>query len=412
MRIAFLTQSYPPMISGAAIAVKQLANEMAKHGHHVLVIAASDRKQPYVSMEYNLSVIRLKSIRNPMRVGQRLLVYPRTSVLKALHEFKPDIIHGHEPLLCWIGFEYARQMNVPTTLTMHMLPWFVTGYLPKPGVLQRLTEQTVWLYVRIFANNFTSIITTTKTASMTVSKTAGIRTETIPCGIDTRMFHPSLFRESEIAARGRLNLPPDVPILLHVGRLDPEKNVDRILQAAALTMRESNAHLLIVGDGREKTALMKLSQSLGIADRTHFSGYLTAREGLPDIYRIAALFVMASEVESQGLVLLEAAASGLPLVAVDATSIAEIVYNGVNGYLVHPGDLHALGTAMTNLLNDPEKARQMGRESRKLAKYYDIQSVQKMHEGLYDRLVRQRDAGKPYPSSSWKRVKSWMGFSD
>jgi hypothetical protein len=67
---------------------------------------------------------------------------------------------------------------------------------------------------------------------------------------------------------------------------------------------------------------------------------------------------------------------------------------------------------MTNLLNDPQKAAQMGRESRKLAHYYDIQIVQKMHEELYNKLVKQRETVKRYPSFSWRRVKSWMGFSD
>jgi len=411
MRIAYLTQSYPPMISGAAIAVEQLAKEMAGRGHQVLVIAASDRGQLYYSLQKNLTVLRLQSSHNPMRVGQRFLLYPRFAVMKALHEFKPEIIHGHEPLLCWIGFEYARLRNIPTTLTMHMLPWFVAGYLPDRATLRRLAEQASWMYFRILAGNFTSIITTTKTASTTISNVTGIHSETIPCGIDTRTFHPPLSSDFETATRTRLNLPSNVPLILHVGRLDLEKNVDRILQAAASAMRHSNAHLLIVGDGREKSALMKLSQSLGIADRTHFSGYLSAKEGLPDIYRMANLFVLASEVESQGLVLLEAAASGLPLVAVDATSIPELVHDGVNGYLSKPGDVRSLAAAMEKLLRDPNKARQMGRESHTLAKQYDIQKVREMHEQFYDKLIKQQKAGNRDQLSSWKRVKAWMGFS-
>jgi glycosyltransferase involved in cell wall biosynthesis len=187
--------------------------------------------------------------------------------------------------------------------------------------------------------------------------------------------------------------------------------VDRILQAAALTMRQSDAHLLIVGDGREKSALMKLSQSLGIADRTHFSGYLSAKDGLPDIYRMANLFVMASEIESQGLVLLEAAASGLPLVAVDATSMHEIVQHSVNGYLSKRGDIPSLANAMTTILNNPETAQQMGIESHTLSAKYDIRNVQNMHEQLYEKLIKQHKAGKR-TRSSWKRVKAWMGFSE
>ena len=410
MRIAYLTQSYPPMISGASIVAEQLAKEMAECGHQVLVIAASDRGQPYFSLQKNLTVLRLRSTHNPLRVGQRFILYPRSEVMKALDEFKPEIIHGHEPLICWVGFEYARRMNIPTTLTMHMLPWFVAGYLPDWIGLRKIAEQVTWAYFRIVAKNLDTIITTTQTASTTISNVTGIHPETIPCGIDTRIFHPPLSSDLETATRARPNLPSNVPFILHVGRLDPEKNVDRILQAAALTMYQSNAHLLIVGDGREKSALMKLSHSLGIADRTHFPGYLSVKDGLPEIYRMATLFVMASEIESQGVVLLEAAASGLPLVAVEATSIPEIVHDGVNGYLSKPGDILALGTAMTKLLNDPGTAKQMGRESHRLAKNYDIQKVQKMHEQFYDKLIKQQKAGHRNQLSSWKRVKVWMGF--
>jgi glycosyltransferase involved in cell wall biosynthesis len=411
MRIVYLSQSYHPMISGAAIVAEQLAKEMAERGHQILVIAASDREQPYLSLQKNLTILRLKSIRNPMRVGQRFLIYPRSAVMTALHKFKPDIIHGHEPLLCWIGFAYARQMNISTTLTMHMLPWFVAGYLPRQSLLHRVAERASWMYFRIFARNFTSIITTTKTASETIFKKTGMHHDMISCGIDMRMFHPPLSPDVEPATRTRLNLPSNIPVILHVGRLDPEKNVDRILQAAALTMRQSEAHLLIVGDGREKSSLMKLSHTLGITDRTHFSGYLSAKDGLPDIYRMANLFVMASEIESQGLVLLEAAASGLPLVAVDATSIHEIVHEGVNGYLAKPGDVHSLANAMTTLLNNPETAQQMGRESYTLAKQYDLQTVCELHEQLYDKLIKGYKAETRTPASSWKRVKTWMGFS-
>ena len=84
MRIAYLTQAYPPMVSGAAISVQQLAETMAGHGHQVLVIAASDRKYPYNLYGNNLTIMRLNSFHNPMRVGQRILLYPRQTILRAL----------------------------------------------------------------------------------------------------------------------------------------------------------------------------------------------------------------------------------------------------------------------------------------------------------------------------------------
>ena len=411
MRIAYISQSYPPMISGAAIVVEQLAKGMAKRGHQVLVIAASDKNHPYTSTQNNLTVLRLRSMYHPMRVRQRFLLYPRSTVMKALEKFQPDVIHSHEPILCWVGFEYAQRYQIPTTLTIHMLPWFVTAYLTDRTGLEKKVEKAGWMYLDLLARKSTSVITTTKTVSDIVAGAMGIASETIPCGIDTRLFHPRLTSGwGHNALELCLNLPTDVPIILHVGRLDPEKMVSRVIHAAADVMKNSLAHLLIVGDGREKDSLVRLTESLGIAKRVHFTGYISMKDGLPDVYRMANVFVMASEVESQGLVLLEAAASGLPLAAFEATSIPEIVHHGMNGYLVKSGDVNAMAEAIAKILASPGMAKQMGAESRRLAENYDSQRVQLLHEQYYRKLIKQQALEKRESPSSWKRVKVWMGF--
>src|SRR5512134_3649351 len=114
MRIVYLAQSYPPMISGAAFFARQIAEAMGQRGHQVLVIAASDRGDSYRVKNGCLTVLRLQSIHNPMRVGQRFLLYPRSEVIKALHDFHPDVIHAHEPLqMGLLGLEYSAHTGVP-----------------------------------------------------------------------------------------------------------------------------------------------------------------------------------------------------------------------------------------------------------------------------------------------------------
>ncbi|MDK0575369.1 glycosyltransferase, partial [Clostridium perfringens] len=93
----------------------------------------------------------------------------------------------------------------------------------------------------------------------------------------------------------------------------------------------------------------------GISNRVHFTGFISTKQGLPELYRIARLFITTSEIETQGLVMLEAAASGLPIVAVRATCIPEIVHNGVNGFLAEPGDIEGLGQGISTLLRDGNK---------------------------------------------------------
>ena len=347
------------MISGAAMFARQLAEAMAERGNQVLVITASDEGQPYLLQNENLTVLRLRSYNNPLRVGQRFVFYPRRALLKALREFQPDIIHTHEPLqMGTLGIEYAQESCTPITLTNHQLPGSAVTYLPDRFGIRDMVENTMWKYARWVLPQFTSIIAPTQTTSTFITKKTNVKSYTISNGLDLNLFHPPFGLEEEFATRARLTLPPGVPIMLYVGRLDIEKNVDRVVIASAKILRETNAILLIVGDGSQKSALLKLCASLDIAERVKLTGNISLQDGLPEIYRTANLFVTASEIETQGIVLLEAAASGLPIAAVRATCIPEIVHHGVNGYLAESGDLAALENNLRTLLEDSQKPEQ------------------------------------------------------
>jgi glycosyltransferase involved in cell wall biosynthesis len=291
------------------------------------------------------------------------------------------------------AIRYAGEMNVPTIITIHQLPTTATRHLP--GYLQVVLERLLWGYGRWYSQKFTALITPTETTSRQVGKILGRPVNTISNGIDLQTFHPPLSRTEELATRKKYDLPPDVPILLHVGRLDPDKNVERVIQAAAKVLAGNDAHLLIVGDGLRKPALMKLCESLGMSDRIHFTGFISTEQGLPEIYRMARLFVTASEIETQGLVLLEAAASRLSIVAVRATCIPEIVHDGVNGFLAEPGDVESLGKGMSILLKDESRAIQMGKASLALAQKHDNSFTIEAHEKLYHQLMEQRHAIYP-----------------
>jgi glycosyltransferase involved in cell wall biosynthesis len=376
------------MISGAAHVAQQVARGMAQRGHQVLVIAASDRSNAYCEKNGNLTTLRLASLHNPLRVGQRFLLYPNCEIWKALREFQPDMIHTHEPAqMGIIGARYAKCAQIPIALTVHQLPGYVATYLPR--FCKGYVETLLWMYARHLCRKFTTLITPTQTISNIVTKMTGHHAHTIGFGLDLQTFRPAFSRDEETATRQKWNLPLGVPLLLHVGRLDPDKRVDQVIQAAAQTMHGHDVHLLIVGDGTQKPALINLCNSLGISERVHFPGFISANEGLPEIYRVARLFVTASEIETQGIVLLEAAASGLPLVAVNATCIPEIVHDGINGFLAEPGKISMLASAMSLLLNDQEKTGNLGRASRELAQRQGIHSTIEAHVVLYHQLVRQ-----------------------
>lgn len=384
MRIAYLTQPYPPMISGASIAAEQLAKGMAKRGHDVLVIAASDTGQAYQTREKNLTILRLKSFSNPLRVKQRLLAFPHRTIMKALREFQPDLIHTHEPAqMGFFGLKYACPTRIPVILTAHQLPWFVTSYLPDIPILKTVVEHMVWTYAGWLTGSFSAIISPSRTISEVIQTKTGFYPATIPYGIDLKTFNLNAATGEAAEIRARYNIPEHTPIILHVGRLDVDKNVERVLLAAETVIKRSNAHLLIVGDGSRKQALMELSTSLGIEAYAHFIGFVSKKSDLAKIYRSADVFVTASEIETQGIVLLEAAACGLPIAAVNATCIPEVVHDGITGYLAQAGNIPALSIAIEKLLARPMEKKRMQIDCRKIAEKYRIGSSIEKHEAFY-----------------------------
>lgn len=380
------------MVSGAASVAQGLADQLALRGWQVLVLTASDCDYPYTIHKPNLKLKRLTSHHNPFRVGQRFMLWPYHETMRSLREFSPDIIHTHDPLpTSFSALAYARQANVPIILTVHQLPWFARAYMPRWRNMDVTIETLLWTYSRLLLPHFSLIITPTQTIADMVRYKTGSRCQAIGFGIDPAVFHPGpLDPAEENSLRFRLGIPLMVPVILHVGRLDIDKQVDLVVRAAAQAMRMTEGHLLVVGDGTLKNRLVAMCDSLGIGERSHFTGYINLDQGLPEIYRLATLFITASEIETQGIVLLEAAASGLPIVAVNATCIPEIVHSGVNGLLAAPGDVDDLAECIQQVLANPDRAREMGCASLQIAQGNVLCRSVEIHQAVYAGLLDDR----------------------
>ena len=385
MRIVYLNQSYPPMISGAAIVVERLAKLMAARGHSVLVIAASDKGKGYISEKGNLRVVRLASITNPKRSHQRFTPGPFGRIAREIVAFHPDIIHLHDVLSFGIaGLRVGRRAKIPVVATIHQLPWFICAYLPSFPGLKPTIEKVLWLYSRWLNQRCERMIVPTTTISKTIEAQAGFSTTVISNGVDLDCFRTNCDHPRDVSYLYRLlGLEPEKPIILHVGRLDVDKCVELVIRAAAMAMERVDSQLLVVGDGKCRKALMDLANCLGIGGRSYFPGFLNPKTEIPAVYRMASVFTTASEIETQGLVLLEAMASELPVVATNSTCLPEIIKNDLNGYLVPPGDVTAISNRLVDILNDPAKARQMGKTGRLIAQSHSIEKSMDRHEEFY-----------------------------
>ena len=340
MKIVNICQSYPPMTSGAALTVEQIATGIAKKGHQVLVIAASDRREGYTTKTGQLRVERFASRHNPFRINQRFLLLPYRQIRSQILHFKPDVIHLHEPLglgLC--GLKIAKKTDIPVVVTLHQLPWFVASYTPQWWGLPPKIEWLLWQYGTWFLEQCEAHITPTETIASIVESHTNSCPNVISYGTDLRRFKlnsNAVNRYDSIKCKYGLDL--DKPIILHVGRLDADKGVDDVIRAAAGVMKQVDAQLLVVGDGCLRKALTRLSHELGISKGCHFAGFVSPHGDLPAIYGMDDVFVTASEIETFGIVILEAMASGCPIVAVKATCIPELVNDECNGFLVQSGD--------------------------------------------------------------------------
>jgi len=389
MKIAYITQSYSPMISGAAIIVERLAVGMSERGHACLVLAASEKGNTYIEEHHNLHIVRLASITNPLRANQSFSLLSFHKIYKEINNFSPDIVHIHDLLSIGLsGLLIAKFLKIPVIATIHQLPWFVSVYLPDIPRLKTLVERSLWGFSRWLNKRCQYMIVPTTTISKTIANYGGFSTITISNGIDLNNFKPSpLSSKEHCCLCQKYNLNPNKPIILHVGRLDADKNVVTVIKAAAKTLNKINAQLLVVGDGTQKNHLIRLAHKLGIQDRCHFTGFVNPVGDLPNIYRLAAVFTTASEIETQGLVLLEAMASGLPIVAVRATCVHEVVKDTVNGYLVQPKNIKEIGRKLTFLIKNPGIAKEMGIMGRKISQTHKLAYSLNQHEDLYKRTL-------------------------
>ena len=414
MKIALLSQSYPPMVSGAAVVTKGIAEHMANRNHQVLVLTSSESPFPYTINKKNLLVKRFRSQKNLLRVGQRFTLWPHSSIMAALQSFSPDIIHAHDPFqFALSGLAYARKARIPVVFTAHQVPSIVRSYSPDRRITGSLVERCMWAYSRRIGKRFSLITAPTRTIADLISSRTGILPAAIPFGIDTALFHTGpLNPDEDDALRAELGVPPGAQILLHVGRLDMDKKVDLVIQAAVQAMINEQTHLLIAGDGTEKSRLIQLTKRLGMSERTHFPGFVDRQGILPGIYRMASIFITASETETQGLVLLEAAACGLPIVAVNATCIPEIVHAGENGYLAPPGDVDCMARYISCLLEDPSLSESMGQAGARIARGLDIQHSIDAYEAAYYQAVKLSQQISFSPTRAWQARAKHSGVSD
>jgi len=378
VRVGIFTNNYLPMRGGVTTAVATLSAGLAALGHRVWVFAPRSRG-PCADPP---GVVRVPAVPAPTYPDFSLVLPWSRWLSQTVEGLELEIFHAQHPfLLGGTARRLARRLGRPLVFTYHTHYEKYAHYVPlRRGLVERLAVR----WSSRFADRADLVIAPSQ-AVRAVLRQRGVTApiEVVPTGVPLGLFAPG----DRARARAVLGLAPTDRILLYVGRLDREKNVELLLDAFWLVVEVvPQARLLFVGQGTEGPRLRARARAAPAGDRISFVG-VKPWETLPDYYRAADLFCFASQTETQGLALAEAQACGLPAVVGAAPGVEEVVKDGESGHLVKPDPL-ALAEATIGLLLDPARRRAMGVRAREVAiRQFDAERQTRRLTALYTRLL-------------------------
>jgi 1,2-diacylglycerol 3-alpha-glucosyltransferase len=386
MRILFVSDTYYPHLNGVYYFVCRIAPLLQRNGHTVAVLAPSETTRFTRKMIDDIEVFGVPSLPvvlyPKVRVPIRFLLRFRIRAL--LHEFAPDVIHIQDHfLLGRTVVKVNKRRAIPIMGTNHFMPENLTA-LVRTYKWKKKLERLLWSRFSRVYDQLMLVTTPTETAARLIRPLLKAEVVAVSSGIDLNKFEP---RQDSGRIRSRYGIP-DKPVLLFVGRLDPEKKLDEVLDAVATALRQTEFCLVVVGKGIRQSALEKRAATLRITANVIFTGFVP-EENLPEIYSLSRCFIIASIAELLSLATLQAMASGLPVIAARAGALEELVHDRANGLLFKVGDIPEMAHCMVQILGDDTLCRQMGTKSLEYSQQHDIHGTVRAFESIYEYVGQQ-----------------------
>lgn len=369
LRVAVFTDSALPILNGVSISVRSLIQELRNAGHSVTLFTAShfDYKDP------DPNTYRFFALQTPWTRGYPLACPPFAPMLRHFRKHTFDVVHTHTPFtIGFIGLRWAESHGLPVVSTYHTLYDRYAHYIPLP---RRYIRFKIAKHTSFYYNSVNQVITPSDISRKWLRRHSVKKPITvIPTGIPGTGFYD----RSEL--RLSLGIAPDQKVLLYVGRLAREKNLELLFQAAAVAFADDpRLRLWLVGDGPHRAACLEQVRALGIGDRVKFVGFVP-REEVDKYYAIADLFVFASITETQGLVVQEAMSYGLPAVAVGGGGASASIEHGQNGFIVRNEAFEFADHIRAAMEDDLEFARLSEGARRSVRQYSTAHMTEKVVE--------------------------------
>jgi 1,2-diacylglycerol 3-alpha-glucosyltransferase len=313
-------------------------------------------------------------------VDNRLSVFIPPEIIGKIWDLDLDVVHTHtEFTVGSLGWGVAKMYGLPQVHTMHTIYEDYTHFVVKGDALNTIAKPAARLLTRSFSNSANKVIVpTNKIKDLLLSYGGKSPMAIIPTGIELDMFsNKNDSVDSRSSLREQYGIAPTDKVLLFLGRISKEKNIDELLNVlAGYLPQKPNVKFLLVGGGSEVDELKQLSNELGISEQVIFAGKKPWDE-IGRYYHMGDIFINASQSETQGLTYIEALASGMPVVAKADRVLDDVLIEGKNGFIFT--DKTSLLSALDTLLNDDSLRHEMGIAAAK--------SVEKFTGAHYARAV-------------------------
>ncbi len=408
MKIAIFTDAYLPNVNGVSFSVDVFSQLLSKE-NEIEIYAPTYTGSSGTGKKGQVVIRRYYSVPIPTYKDAHLTLPDVLKIYNQLEDFNPDVVHIQTPgSLGLIGILAAKMLKKPIVGTYHTLISEVLVYasikksiekylqaiekvgsgagidlrllIPKKEVQEAkkkdsLSQRVTWSLVnRVYGYCDIVICPSDAIKRELAKRQLKRRLEVVSNGVDLKMF----------PMKKTIGLSHQV---IHVGRLGFEKNVDVVIKAFAEVIRQvPEAKLVIAGDGPARKDVEKLANELGVAKKVQFLGTIK-REKLAKVYASGDVFITASTMETQGMVVLEAMACGLGVIGVKKYALPDLIKDGSNGYLVKPGNYKSMADKMKLMLTSSGLAEKMGREARRTAEKHNVEVMARKLLGLYEEAM-------------------------
>ena len=377
LRIAVVTETWPPEVNGVAMTLAKLVQGLSHRNHDVQLIRPRQTKTDSPMSDSSLEEVLMRGMPIPRYPELKLGLPSKKTLVKTWTLRRPDVVHiATEGPLGWSALQAAKVLKLPVTSDFRTnfqsySKHYGVGWLRKPIVA----------YLRKFHNATACTMVPTRELMRTLSQNGFANLKVVSRGVDTKLFNIS---KRDTSLRSSWGATDDTKVLISVGRMAPEKNLDQVLKTyEALQVTGQAFKLVMVGDGPLKEQFQKRYPEI------IFPGMLS-QSNLAAYYASSDLFIFPSQTETFGNVTLEALASGIPVLAFDCAAARDWVQTGVNGWLVAENNPEGFAAQAVAIFNSKDLLDQITQSTRQQVVHLDWDQIAEQVESVFWDAIRIR----------------------